>query len=144
MNICRKFSTQLYVKLHLLLLRRAGLVLFLVGMGLLLAGTDSLTLANSTGTGTTSSSSGSGTSSTISVTINTTQIGIAACRILCMIEGNFGALLMVVAGLGTIMAAALGSFKTASSLLVVACASFILSSLAHMWFNFGACQCSTS
>jgi hypothetical protein len=52
-----------------------------------------------------------------------------------LIEGAFGALVMVVAGLGAIVAAALGSYRAAVSLLVVAVGSFILRALVSLFFG---------
>ena len=51
------------------------------------------------------------------------------------IEGAFGALLMIVAGIGAIFAAALGSYKAALSLLIVAIGAFILRSLVVGFFG---------
>ena len=62
------------------------------------------------------------------------------------LEGGFGALLTAVAGTGAIVASALGGFKTAWSLLVVAIGSFILrnfiigqDAVGLGLFNAGAC-----
>ena len=52
-----------------------------------------------------------------------------ACNgILSLVEGTFGALLTSVAGIGAIVASAMGGFKMAWSLVVVAVGSFILRS----------------
>lgn len=63
------------------------------------------------------------------------RIFCAGQRILGLVEGNLGALVMVGAGLGTIISSALGAFRAASSLLVVACAAFILRSLVNIFFT---------
>lgn len=62
------------------------------------------------------------------------------------IEGDFGALLTAVAGTGAIVASAIGGFKTAWSLLVVAVGAFILRNfiigqdgVGLGLFNAGAC-----
>lgn len=55
--------------------------------------------------------------------------------LLAYIEGAFGALLMIVAGIGAIFAAALGSYKAALSLLIVAIGAFILRSLVVGFFG---------
>ena len=52
----------------------------------------------------------------------------ACSRILGYIEGGFGALVATGAGLGAIIAAALGGFKAAWTLLVVSVGCFILRS----------------
>jgi len=57
-------------------------------------------------------------------------------RLFELIEGNLGALIMVAAGLGAIIAAAFGAYRMAISLLVVAVGAFILRSLVDIFFNF--------
>jgi len=66
---------------------------------------------------------------------NDERVSEAVNRIFGYIEGSFGALIMVAAGLGAIMAAALGSYNAALGLLVVAVGSFILRSLVGTFFN---------
>ncbi len=51
-----------------------------------------------------------------------------------LIEGSFGALVMVVAGLGAIIAAAMGAYRASMGMLVVAVGSFILRSLVSLFF----------
>lgn len=51
------------------------------------------------------------------------------------INGSFGALVMVSAGIAAILASAFGNYKAAVGLLVVAVGSFILRSLVATWFN---------
>ena len=57
-----------------------------------------------------------------------------------LLEGAFGALIMVVAGLMAVITAAMGSFRTALSMLIVAVGAFILRSLVSLFFgtNFEA------
>lgn len=52
-----------------------------------------------------------------------------------LIEGAFGALVMVVSGLGAIIAAAMGAYRAAVGMLVVAVGSFILRSLVSLFFG---------
>ena len=52
-----------------------------------------------------------------------------------LIEGAFGALVMVVAGLGAIIAAAMGAYRAALGMLVVAVGAFILRSLVSLFFG---------
>jgi len=66
---------------------------------------------------------------------NDERVAEAVNRIFGYVEGSFGALIMVVAGLGAIMAAALGSYSAALGLLVVAVGAFILRSLVGTFFN---------
>lgn len=48
---------------------------------------------------------------------------------------NFGSLLAALAGVGAIVASAMGGFKAAWSLLVVSVGSFILNEYIGIWFN---------
>ncbi len=57
-------------------------------------------------------------------------------RMFSLIEGNLGAMIMVVAGLAAIVSAAFGAFRAAVSLLVVAVGAFILRSLVEIFFNY--------
>lgn len=52
-----------------------------------------------------------------------------------LIEGAFGALIMVVAGLGAIVAAAMGAYRAAVGMLVVAVGAFILRALVSLFFG---------
>lgn len=52
-----------------------------------------------------------------------------------LIEGAFGALVMVVAGLGAIIAAAMGAYRASVGMLVVAVGSFILRALVSLFFG---------
>jgi hypothetical protein len=59
----------------------------------------------------------------------------AAGNMLMFIEGAFGALVMIGAGLGAIMAAAFGAYKAAITLLFVAVGAFILRALVSLFFG---------
>jgi len=59
-----------------------------------------------------------------------------SARMFDLIEGNLGALVMVVAGLAAIISAAFGVYRAALSLLIVAVSAFILRSLVEIFFNF--------
>lgn len=62
-----------------------------------------------------------------------------ACAILLKyVEGPFGALITAAAGIGAIVAAALGGFKVAWTLIVTAVGAFILRSYMSLWFG-GTC-----
>lgn len=52
-----------------------------------------------------------------------------------LVEGAFGALVMVVAGLGAIIAAAMGAYRAAVGMLVVAVGAFILRALVSLFFG---------
>ena len=59
----------------------------------------------------------------------------ATNRVFGYLEGSFGALVMVSAGLGSLISSAFGQYRMALSLLVVAVGSFILRSLVTTFFN---------
>jgi hypothetical protein len=59
----------------------------------------------------------------------------AVNAILSYLEGSFGALVMVCAGVGAILSAAFGQYRASLGLLVVAIGSFILRSLLSTFFN---------
>ena len=59
----------------------------------------------------------------------------AVANLFELIEGAFGALIMVVAGLGAIVAAAMGAYRAAVGMLVVAVGAFILRSLVSLFFG---------
>ena len=66
---------------------------------------------------------------------NDERVGEVINRIFTYLEGSFGALVMVVAGIGAIFSAAMGQYKAAIGLLVVAVGAFILRSLVGTFFN---------
>lgn len=55
--------------------------------------------------------------------------------ILGLIEGRFGVLIMLCAGIAAIVSSAFGQYRAALSLLVVAIGAFILRSLISVFFN---------
>ncbi len=59
----------------------------------------------------------------------------AVCTLYAFIEGSFGALLAVVAGIGAIVSSAFGGYKSAISFIVVSCGSFILRALVSLFFG---------
>lgn len=52
-----------------------------------------------------------------------------------LIEGSFGALIMVVAGIVAIVSAAMGAYRAAMGMVVVALGAFILRSLVSLFFG---------
>jgi len=66
---------------------------------------------------------------------NDTLIRNVIGNLFAMIEGAFGALVMVVAGLFAIIAAAMGSYRSAISMLIVALGAFILRALVSLFFG---------
>ena len=66
---------------------------------------------------------------------NDSRIAEAVDIIMMHLQGSFGALVMVVTGLLAIISSALGNYKAALGLLVVAVGAFILRSLVSTFFN---------
>lgn len=66
---------------------------------------------------------------------NPERINNAVNAVMTYIEGSFGALVMAAAGIGAIMSAAFGQYKSCLSLMVVAIGAFILRSLMDTFFN---------
>lgn len=62
-------------------------------------------------------------------------IRIAAGNLLAFIEGAFGALVMVVAGLIALISAITGNYKAALAFVVVAIGAFILRSVVSLFFG---------
>ena len=63
--------------------------------------------------------------------------------LLAYINGAFGALIMVISGVGAIMSCAFGQYKAALGLLAVAVGSFVLRTLVATWFNDTSLQNNT-
>ena len=72
---------------------------------------------------------------TASPTFNESKIAGAGLALLCLLEGSFGALVMIVAGLVAIVAAAMGAYRAAMAALVVAVGAFILRSFVTLFFG---------
>lgn len=68
---------------------------------------------------------------------DTLRYSVACGRLLELIEGPFGALITVSAGIGAIITSAVGGFKVAWTLVVVAVGAFILR--AYITLFFAAC-----
>ena len=72
--------------------------------------------------------------STAEAQIEDERIECAVARLLELMEGSFGALIMVVAGIAAIFAAAMGAYRASVGMLVVAVGSFILRALVSIFF----------
>ena len=66
---------------------------------------------------------------------NDVRLAMSINAILTYIEGTFGAMVMVAAGIGAILSSAFGQYRAALGLLVVAVGAFILRSLVGTFFN---------
>lgn len=95
--------------------------LFLLGIGLLTAGLYTGAHAQST-----------------QINYNDEKIAASVEAILTYLEGSFGALIMVAAGLGAILSSAFGQYRAALGCLVVAVGAFILRSIMNTFFNTDA------
>ena len=71
---------------------------------------------------------------------NDVRISNAVNAVLTYLEGTFGALVMVAAGVGAILSSAFGQYRAALGLLVVAVGAFILRSLVSTFFNDATIQ----
>jgi hypothetical protein len=100
---------------------QAQIMLFIVGITLLGLGVASGVLAQE----------GDG----LSITYNDLRLSDSLNAILTYIEGTFGAMVMVAAGIGAILSSAFGQYRAALGLLVVAVGAFILRSLVSTFFN---------
>lgn len=66
---------------------------------------------------------------------NDQRIAGALHRLLTFLEGSFGALVMVGAGIGAILSSAFGQYRAALGCLIVAVGAFILRSMMGTFFN---------
>ncbi len=114
--VCRRVSA--YLTSHKDEMTQASL--FLVGICILSAGLLADASAQSGG---------------LVATYNDSRIADATNQILTYIEGSFGALVMVGAGISAILSAAFGQYKMALGCLIVAVGSFILRSVLSTFFN---------
>ncbi|MCB0354922.1 MAG: hypothetical protein KDD64_15420 [Bdellovibrionales bacterium] len=69
------------------------------------------------------------------ITYNDTRVSNSINAIMTYIEGSFGALVMIAAGIGAILSSAFGQYRAALGLLVVAVGAFILRSFVSTFFN---------
>jgi hypothetical protein len=95
----------------------SSLMLFAFGIGLLALGTEGLVQAQH------------------KTDYNDVRLADSLNAILIYIEGTFGAMVMVSAGIGAILSSAFGQYRAALGLLVVAVGAFILRSLVGTFFN---------
>jgi hypothetical protein len=111
------------VKLEMFAGKHLTTVMFVLGVGLLLAGLNDLSHAQGGGT------------TFHKADYNDTFVRVAIGNLFGLVEGSFGALVMVVAGLGAIVAAAMGAYRGALALVVVAVGAFVLRALVSLFFG---------
>lgn len=66
---------------------------------------------------------------------NDARLSNSVNAVLTYLEGTFGALVMVAAGVGAILSSAFGQYRAALGLMVVAVGAFILRSFVGTFFN---------
>ncbi len=71
----------------------------------------------------------------LQITYNDQRLSDSVNAILTYMEGTFGALIMVAAGLGAILSSAFGQYRAALGCLIVAVGAFILRSVLSTFFN---------
>jgi hypothetical protein len=108
----------LFAELH------ASVLMLVLGFALLVGGMSSLSIAQD-------GPSGSFTEAGFEDDLIRASVG----NLFKLVEGAFGALVMVVAGLGAIIAAAMGAYRAAVGMLVVAVGAFILRALVSLFFG---------
>lgn len=110
-------------------MQNADKILLVAGVALVAGGVADFSIAQNQGQG----PSGSFTQANYDDELVRAGVG----NLFRLIEGAFGALVMVVAGLGAIIAAAMGAYRAAVGMLVVALGAFILRALVSLFFGQG-------
>lgn len=124
LNVCQKIGAAKIAPSH----SQSQALLFATGVALLAIGSADMSMAqNYEAVG----------------AYNDDRLAEAVDMIFTYLEGTFGALVMVVAGLGAIMSAAFGQYKSALGCLVVAVGAFILRSIMSTFFNVSSISEST-
>lgn len=70
---------------------------------------------------------------------DSSQLDLAVCKLLQLIEGSFGALIMTVAGVVAVMSAAFGMYRAGYTILVTGVGAFILRSLLSLYYGSFDC-----
>ncbi len=117
-NAYVKAGQKIGAALHAPTQTQGQVMLFLLGVGLLTVGLSQGAIAQG-----------------MQTTYNDNRIANSVNAILVYIEGSFGALVMVAAGIGAILSSAFGQYRAALGLLVVAVGAFILRSVLATFFN---------
>lgn len=129
----------IYIKINDLSLKAACLLeaflssktfLFLLGLGLLSFGLSDLAQAQV-----------SVTLPDVGNDIGEEQFNFARCRFLRLLEGSFGALLAVAAGIGSIIAASVGKYAVSYTFLAVSVGSFCMRSFVSLFFGDVGTEC---
>jgi len=70
------------------------------------------------------------------VPVDTSAIDEAICWLMHFQQGSYGALLMAVSGIGAIVTAAMGNYRTAMNCLVVGVGSWLIQPVAILMFEY--------
>lgn len=125
-------SQKAYITVTSFAYKHATALMFVLGLSLLSAGLSDMSFASGNGGEDTTLG---GTEDPAAPGYNPKEIRGAVELLFRLIEGSFGALIMVVAGIGAIVAAAFGAYRAAVGMLVVAVGAFILRSLVSLFFG---------
>ena len=129
-QISKKYKdvcTTAHVKGAALVAKHGQVLMFLGGVVLLTHGLESVSHA---GGGAAGAGAGNG-----HLEIDTKAIKGAYCGLIGLMKGSFGALITAVAGIGAIIASAVGAYRAAMNFIVVACGSFILQAMVDLFFD---------
>ena len=118
----RQQTLRLHISVSDFVYRNSSAILFTQALILVICGLTNLALAQEN-------------TSTSSTEFDDTYIKDAICKVIFVIEGSFGALLMLVAGLAGIVSAAIGAYKAAMNCIVIACGSWIIRSFVTLYFG---------
>ncbi len=75
------------------------------------------------------------------VVVDTSAIDEAICWLVFFQQGSYGALLMAVSGMGAVVGAALGQYRTAINCLVVAIGTWLIQPIAQLMFSYWPTNC---
>ena len=129
-------SVRVYVSTLSFIERKQTLLLFILGTGLLFHSTQESSLAQILGGGGGGTGTGGGAGGGITSGYRGLKYGEVCKRIIDMhADGGYGSLLAAMAGVGAIISSAMGGFKAAWTLIVVAISSFILDAYRTLFFG---------
>lgn len=74
-------------------------------------------------------------------TVDTSAIDEAICWLMFFQMGSYGALLLAVSGVGAVVGAAMGSYRSAMNCLVVGIGSWLIQPVADLMFNYWPVDC---
>lgn len=69
-----------------------------------------------------------------------TMITVGLCNVLALTNGSFGAALTIVAGLVALIGSAMGSYRAAMSVLIVAAGTWLIQPVMELFFGIAICS----